>query len=299
MNTGAKYISVTMYDAEKKKNINKTIKRDNFKNEKHLQNYIEEMKTQQRKKNRIYKEKHKMDKYNEILRQDDEDEEEVKKQSNKTIKNVTLNHMDNFILDKETGNTTVIFGSSKRGKSTRMIKIYKQFYEPDKNFISTLFTGNTQIPIYKSVKRLLISDGFNKRSEKYIQMQKYINMQTNNHYSFLNMFDDIIDIKYKTLINKLVLTYRNANISTIMCLQYAYLLSKQNRANVNNIIIFGCNSDEAIKDMIDTFLKSFFANVGITSFKDQYNFFKDVTHDYGFFYINNIKGKISVHRIPN
>lgn len=211
----------------------------------------------------------------------------------------TLNNINNFRLDENTGNSCVIFGSSKRGKSTLMMHIYKKFYEKNKNFISTLYAGNRQIGMYKKGDKLLVTEGFVKKSENYIKLQKYINSQTNNEYKFLNMFDDIIDGKYKALVNNLILTYRNADISTIMCLQYTYLLSKMNRANVNNIIIFGCNNDAAIKDMIDTFLKSFFINMNLVSYKDQYNYFKDVTNKYGFFYIDVLKNILTTHRILN
>ena len=128
-------------------------------------------------------------------------------------------------------------------------------------------------------------------------MQKYINSNTKNKYKFLNMFDDIIDLKYKKLINNLVLTYRNANISSIMCLQYPFLFSKMNRGNVNNIFIFACNNDAEIKDMIDIFLKGRFLNAGLVNPRDQLNYFKEVTANYGFFYINNIHNVVSVHRI--
>jgi len=291
-----KYFTITLYDAEKKKTISKTIKTAPFKTEKELKDYLSEVKAEQREKNRIFRDAKAVTLVDKMKTENSNLKTEGEKLKPLINSKITPN-IDNFILDEGTGNSTVIFGSSKRGKTTLMVRIYDQFYAQDSSLIATLFCGNSQIKKYKHHKNLLIGDGFNMKSEKYIKMEKYINTKTKNYYNFLNMFDDIIDTKYKNLINKLILTYRNSNISSIMCLQYAYLLSKMNRANVNNIIIFGCNSDEAIKDMIDTFLKSFFLNLGLTSYKQQYNFFNQVTENFGFFYINNIHNHFSIHRI--
>ncbi len=275
------YVKVALYDAEKKKTIGKTINRANFKSERELKKYIDKLKEDQKEKNKKVK------------------EQTLEKTAEKivTMSNNTMNNIDNFILDEGTGNSTVILGSSKRGKSTLMMHLYKKFYMDDPNFLSTLFSGNHHIDVYKNYKNLLIGDGFNTQSEKYVKLEKYINSKTKNKYDFLNLFDDIIDLKYKKLVNNLILTYRNANISTIMCLQYGYLLSKMNRANVNNIIIFGCNSAEAKKDMIELYLKPFFLNKGLESYKEQSNYFDEVTNDYGFFYINNIRNSFSTHRL--
>lgn len=274
-----KYKTLVMYDAEKKKNIGKTITKANFKSEEELAEHIKKLQEEQREKNKKFT--------------------ESKNEIHKTIvTNIQhLNNIDNFILDKNTGNTCCILGSSKRGKSTLMMHLYNKFYEPDKDYISTLFSGNHHIDVYKHTKNLLIGSGFNPLSEKYIKLQKYINSKTKNKYKFLNMFDDILELKYKNLINNLVLTYRNANISTIICLQYSKLLSKMNRSNVNNIIIFGSNSDEAKFDVIELYLKQFLINQGMKSYVERLNYYDKVTSDYGFFYINNITSSISTHRL--
>lgn len=297
--SNAKYKTVCLYDAEKKTNICKTLTISNFKNRTEMEKYATELRKKQREKNKLYRESHKLDRYNKYINEEVENPEDKKEEFNTMVDKTILKNIDDFMLDPKTGNSTVIYGSSKRGKTTLMMRLYKQFYAPDKKFISTLYCGNCQIKQYKNNKNLLITSGFGDDHQLYIRMQKYINMKTNNHYKFLNLFDDIIDTKYKKLVDELILTYRNSNISSIICLQYTYLLSKMNRANANNFIIFGMNSDESIKDMINTFLKTFFLNLGLKSYKDQYNFFKDVTKNYGFFYINNVHDKITMHRIIN
>lgn len=276
----SKYKTFVMYDAEKKKNVGRTIKKADFKTEEELNQHIEKLKQEQKEKNKKFSEERKTQVQSKI--------------SSTTI----LDNIDNFTLDSKTGNSTVILGSSKRGKSTLMMYIYNKFYKDDKDLIATLFSGNHHIDAYKHSKNLLIGDGFNEQSEKYIKMQKYINSKTKNKYKFLNMFDDLLELKYRDILNRLILTYRNSNISTVICLQYTYLLSKMNRANVNNIIIFGANTEEAKRDLIELYLKQALINQGFVNYVDRLNYFDYITQDYGFFYLNNITGNFSTHRIP-
>jgi len=276
-----KYVKVSLYDAEKKKNIGKTISTSQFRSEKELIEYIDQLKRDQHDKNRTVKENF-----------------EVQKSVKINELSQTKNNIRNFILDKNTGNSTIILGASKRGKTTLMMQLYRHFYEEYKDCIATLFSGNHHISAYKNHKNLLIADGFNQQCEKYVKMLKYINSKCKNKYEFLCLFDDIIDVKYRKLVNNLILTYRNSNISTVMCIQYSKLLSKQNRANVNNIFIFGCNSAEDKYDVISLFLKPYFINEGLVSYKDQLNYFDQVTSNYGFFYINNVYNIMTSHRLP-
>lgn len=192
-------------------------------------------------------------------------------------------------LDKNTGNTTILFGSSKQGKTTTMLYIMNKYY---KKSINTLFSVNAHDPRFNEI--YLKSDQFNTKSTKYIKLQKYINSKVENYYDFTLFFDDIVDCKHKNIINDLIMTYRNSNISTVMCLQYGFLLSKMNRANINNILIFGMNSVEASEDIIKLFLSKYFDRLGI---KDHYGFYKKITANHGFIYIHNATDTISFHRL--
>lgn len=198
-------------------------------------------------------------------------------------------------LSHSTGSTLVIYGSSKRGKSTLMMHLYKKYFRSKEN-INTLFSGNPHLKVYKKDSRLLVGYGFGEEHAKYIMMQQYINVKTGNEYRFINLFDDIIDQKYAPVMNKMMLTYRNANISLVIALQYVLLLSKQNRANVNHSFVFGMNSVEDIESVIERVLRPYFLEMNI---KPEYmiEFFKAVTADHGFIYLDNVNNKISFHRL--
>ena len=323
--------NICVYSAPLKKNVAYYIRRDRFESDAQMEDYIKKIRERHKKENREYKEQMLKKKYRfdkpkikkgmkkpkkgeDPLLPKREDEpiqpkdirllfrdgrgstkkEEIEKSR---LDGIQFKDSIELLLDQNTGNTTVLFGSSKKGKSTLMMGLYKKLYKRNKKFISSLFATNAHIKVYESDEDLLKCNVFNKQSEKYIKLQKYINSKTNNKYNFLNMFDDVINTKHKGLINDLIMTYRNSNISTMMCLQYGYLLSKMNRANVNNVIIFGSNSNESIEDLINTFLKPYMIRMGYIYLPEQIALFKHITKNHGFFYINNAKDHISFHRI--
>jgi len=287
---------ITIYDASIKKNKTFRANRDNFETDEQYDMFIKKKRDDQKLKNKIYRAKLKKDMFDEVMGI------KIEPINEQTIKNIIklycINNVDNFKLDKNTANTCVIFGSSKTGKTTLLVKLYDQYYSNDNELVTTLFSGNQHLDIYKLDKKLIIADGFNKQSEKYIKLEKFINTKTNNHYKFLNMFDDIINTKFSRVINDSILTYRNANISTIMLLQYGYLLSKPNRANVNNVFIFRSHSQEAKKDMIELFLKDKLLRLGLRTYNEMLEFYDEVTDNYGFFYIHNgISPIFTIHRL--
>lgn len=291
---------ITIYDAMLKKNKSYIFNVNNFKDENDMNEHIKKLREEQRIKNKEFRNNKNQSQIinndNQIINNDNQPQI-INNNMNKQFNNINILNTYDIKLDPNTGNSCVILGSSKRGKSTLMMNIYNKYYGYDKNNICTLFSINSHIGVYKSDKNLLVSDCFNGRSQKYIKLQKYINGKTKNKYNFLNMFDDIIDMKYSKLINQLILTYRNSNISTIMCLQYGYLLSKMNRANVNNIIIFGSNTNESIEDLIKTYLKPYFNKLGYKTFDEQMGLFKYVTNDFGFIYIHPKSDNITFHKL--
>lgn len=198
-------------------------------------------------------------------------------------------------LDPGTGNTIFILGSSKMGKSTALMKIYDQHYANNK-YVSILWTVNPQIKLYKGHKKLLKAGVWNQNSEEIIKQQKKIQSGTNNKYQFLNMFDDVINVRNNQLLDNLILTYRNSDMSSIISLQYSNLMSKCGRANCNNILAFGFNTDESIEVVIKTFLTGYLRKINIKELGDQINWYKAMTSDHGFIYIKPADGTVSFHK---
>ncbi len=200
-------------------------------------------------------------------------------------------------LDPNTGNTIFAVGSSKRGKSTAIMHIYDQYYA-DRQFVSTLWSANPQAAPYRGHRKLIKAVwGNGKDGERLIKEQKKINVSTNNHYKFLNVFDDVLHMKGSRLMDNLIMTYRNSKMSTIVSMQYSNNLQKCARANINHVLLFGMNTDEAIEVMIKTYLKGYLCKVGITKIADQINWYKAVTDDHGFIYTMPQDGTVTLHKI--
>lgn len=204
-----------------------------------------------------------------------------------------------LVLDEGTGNTTFLLGSSKQGKTTLLMKIFDDYYS-DKDNVATLFSINSHIKLYGKRKRMLRFPTDYECSAaqiaKYIKVEKRINSNTKNHYSFVNLFDDLIDVRYSKVLHNSILTYRNSNISTVICLQYNNLLAKQARSNVNNVILFGLNTDEAIKQAVDTYLKAKFKQMGI-AMCDHIEYYKKLTSDHQFIYYRPSDNIITFHKL--
>lgn len=212
------------------------------------------------------------------------------------VPNIQYEEMD-LRLDANTGNTTVLFGSSKKGKTTLMMDIYEKNYM-DKKYISVGMFKNSQDGRY-NVPGLHVAGRY---SANLVDLMYEVNKKSGNKFRFLVMIDDFIEIKDST-VNNLVLTLRNADISTVISLQYVRLLSKASRGSVNNVIIFGMNSEEARKDAIDIYLKSWLtkklkeSGIASPSDQDRDELFVTITSNHGFFYLRPDDGVVHVCRL--
>lgn len=279
-----RYKRISLYDAATGRSKGVALKRSDFESPEELDLYIQKLRKQQKEKNQQVKYERKRKQIETVI--------EYKPEFNLKVDN----NID-ISLDKKTGNTILILGCSKRGKSTLMMYLYDKYYASDKSFISTLFSGNPHLKIYKTDKRLIIGYGFNQSSSKYVQLQQYINVKTENRYKFLNMFDDVVDSKYNIILKKLILTYRNSNISSIICLQDVIDLEKKARGSINHTFVFGCNTTENAKQVIDLILRPYFIEAGIIDKDAMIATFKKITENHGFFYIDNINGKMTTGRL--
>lgn len=275
---------ISLYSAEKYDKTGNGNISIHLKANQNNEEYIKMLRDEQKMKNKFYKENKKNGNQARDLNYYNSKAKEVK--DLKHSKNIDLK------LDPKTGNTTCILGSSKRGKSTLLMYLFKKYYNK-KSFINLLFSVNAHIKLYKNPNLIK----FCEFEEQIIKDQLAIQRGTNNEYKFCNIFDDMITLKKET-INNLVLTYRNSNISTIISMQYGFLLSKMIRANANNFILFGFNSDEAIEDIIKLFLRSWFKReFKVSSMEDMINIYKNITNNHGFIYIHPQTDSISIHRL--
>ena len=150
-------------------------------------------------------------------------------------------------LDDGTGNTILICGSGKRGKTHLLKKIWERYYKDDPKIITILISPSMQIPLFSDMKGVIKVREFNSATKKLIGDIKTIQFKTKNSYEFLICIDDCISVRYNNIVNELSLILRNSMISSIISLQYPMLMSKSARSSINNVMCFGLNTDEAVQ----------------------------------------------------
>lgn len=211
-------------------------------------------------------------------------------------KYVIENDID-LVLDEKTGNSTICFGSSKTGKSTLCMYLYNKYYKKNPSNIAIMFSPN-----HHALKNVTSN---NKVSNKLIRSSKYepsiiedmqkIQRRTDNKYDFFVCLDDTIDKKEDKMLKNLVLTYRNSNISSFICLQDCTLLAKSLRNNANNILFFAFRSDECIEDTINRYFRSYLKDYKTMS--EKIKWYRKMTDDHKFIYLNTRTYNISFHKI--
>lgn len=237
----------------------------------------------QRKKNDLFKENNNIVRKPKKIKSDIENllplEEICVKNCSKELNFIKMDE------DNNSGNSIVLIGSSKSGKSTAMMHIYNRYFNK-KKYVSTLFSINSHIPIYKTSGDLIKVNKFVNDSERLIKDMKKINMDSKppNKWKFCILLDDIVDARYSRVLNALLLTYRNANFSSLVSIQYPKLLSKSARCSANNLLFFSQNLQEGIETVLRSFLGAEFAKMGVTKFNEQIDLYRELTSDHAFLY---------------
>lgn len=197
-------------------------------------------------------------------------------------------------LDKGTGNSLAMLASSKSGKTTMLMHLYKKYYK--KEYLSILFSVNSHISLYKDASLIKYPDGLDSDGQKLVKLAKYINSKTSNFYSILTIFDDLLTLT-AGLFDSLFMTMRNSKISTIVCLQYTMLLTKKNRANVNSLLLGSFMTCESVQDVIRIYLVDWFKKEGYTDMTSMIMRYKQITRDHGFIYVHPSSGTVVPMRL--
>ncbi len=159
---------------------------------------------------------------------------------------------------EQSAKTCSILGASFSGKTTLLTteinKLRKNTYRK-----IILFTESTNSSPLKNLNEDLdvkIIDRFCKQIPKLL---KDINSETNNKFKFLLILDDVIDLKNNTF-NKMILTMRNSNISTVVLLQYVKLITPSTRSSLHEYYITGLRTEDW-EYMLRGFLASHFREI--------------------------------------
>jgi hypothetical protein len=196
-----------------------------------------------------------------------------------------------YSIDDYSGQSIMMIGSTRSGKSTVLNYLMENFFIPKENkFINVLMSNSLQAPVYDQFRdKKNIATSLLFRPE-IIKECYQINSHTKNHYKFNIILDDIVDKKFDKELMKLLTIYRNSKLSTIICSQAVQIMNSIGRTNINHVFLFKLNSTEQIEKAIKCYLGGFYPS----SFKmvDKIKKYQEMTADHCFIYINNITGDI-------
>lgn len=150
-----------------------------------------------------------------------------------------------------TGKSYLLLGSSFSGKTTFIVENLKKLFPLDYDLIC-LFTETKNSEPLKELPEDLPIKIFEGWQPQIPQFLKEINDQCDNKFKFLCILDDIVDAKLSKTLNKLILTFRNSNISTVISIQYPKLISKASRSSFHEVVVLGSRSVEWWKAVCDT-----------------------------------------------
>jgi hypothetical protein len=200
-------------------------------------------------------------------------------------------NIDDLELPTNGGCSFLMLGSTRSGKSTAMLHVWEKFF---KKHITMLMTHSTQAQIYKPLaKAAIISPDFYR---ELVSEPMTINRETKNEYEFCLIFDDLaLTGKNDTEMTKLLTIGRNSNMSAIICGQRLQMLNPSGRANCNYVCLFRLNTDLAIKDVVENYLRSYFP-IGMPV-QEMCRIYKEVTADHSFFLVNTLDDTVAICKI--
>lgn len=188
-------------------------------------------------------------------------------------------------IENKSGNTFLLVGASKSGKTTYLIQLI--------NALNQTYQTIYKKPIIVLFSETMANDGgiynrlpantvlFDHYEEKVIKTIEKVQKKTNKKYPVIIILDDVVDKKNNQTLSKLFTIYRNLNISSVVLLQRLKMFDKNNRSNVNYVLALKMNTTEAIQDMIDVFFK------GQLTSDDYIN----LTNNYNKLFLDNLNNK--------
>jgi hypothetical protein len=200
-------------------------------------------------------------------------------------------HIDKLELPENGNMSFACIGSTRSGKSYATTYIYEKIF---KKYITFLMTLTTHGEIYKPFRKTaVIAEGFN---SILIDEPMTINRATKNKYKFCVIMDDLVlNGKNDESMTKLLTVGRNFGMSAILCGQKMTMLSSTGRSNINYVLCFKQNTENAIEDTIKTFLRSYFPPD--MKLLEMIRLYKQYTEDHNFFLVDTLNDKCYLSKI--
>ena len=200
-------------------------------------------------------------------------------------------HLDELELPDNGCMSFACIGSTRSGKSYAVNYLYEKIF---KKYITFLMTLTSHGDVYKPFrKNAILCDGYKSIC---IDEPMQINKETNNHYKFCIICDDLVmDGKNDKSMTKLLTIGRNFGMSAIISGQKMSMLSATGRSNINYVLCFKQNTESSIEDTIKCFMRSYFPKD--MKMRDMISLYKDLTEDHNFFCIDTLNDQCFISKI--
>jgi hypothetical protein len=166
--------------------------------------------------------------------------------------------------EKYNGTTMLILGSSGCGKTTILRYLLNEFYskKPCPNggtWICLFFTSTSDSDALQGIDKLTNVIICNTLEEDIIEWCKRLQDRfgkLRTKLSFLIILDDMVAIRYKKIIEQCLLTFRNSNISSIICMQYLKNIPPSIRSSIYFVISLSSINLANIQLLNDTYFSN-------------------------------------------
>ena len=188
------------------------------------------------------------------------------------------------VPDRKFGFSILLVGSTRSGKTTMMNFLYDRHF---KQHICTVMSNSLNSDAYDYIKhKCILSDLYHGEMLKEMYT---INHQTDNHYEFCIILDDLTHIKNDKEYLRLLTIYRNSRISCIVSAQGLSMFNKTARGNCNFIIMGRLNSDAEVEKVVKEYCLSYFPkNMNIV---EKISLYRELTNDHFFLVLDQINGE--------
>jgi hypothetical protein len=195
------------------------------------------------------------------------------------------------IPPKNNTHSWLLLGSTRSGKSTFLVHLYKQMFKG--THITCCQTMSTANEIYSELgKEVAVCP---KYCPELVHDMYKINKETKNKYHFLQIIDDCPITKNDKELMKALCIYRNSNCSIVIANQELSMFNATARSNINYVCLFKLNSDMAIEKCVKTYLRSYFpAHMNLNEMIRAY---REATTDHKFFLIDNLEGSVVLTKL--
>lgn len=162
------------------------------------------------------------------------------------------------------GVTFAFLGSSGCGKSTLIKLVFidqifgKQAAKAQglDEFIIEILTQSSKSDAFKELSKDILIDPKG-LDEDNINFCYHMNEHYDKKYNFMIILDDVLDVRHKQIVQRMFLTMRNTNISSLISLQYPKLIPVSIRTSVYFVFFMYFNNDEGTEQAVRGWLSAY------------------------------------------